>query len=216
LGGFFLQGIIAARTHTPTPDEFVYLPAGYYHLKTGDLAFDSTNPPLLKMTMALPLLAMDMQLDLDPRWRDNRTGWGPWIFGTRFMDMNRARYLQAFFAARVIVLGIGVALGVLVFRRAARLLSPLAALATLLLYATMPPIVAHSAVATLDVGVSALLFAAFLALDRFATRRTWPWAMSTGVLLGLAFAVKGVAALFVPLVLVLLVLEWRAWHGVRL
>src|SRR5207245_2513084 len=163
------------------------------------------------MAMAVPLLAMDVRLDLDPRWRDNRTGWGPWIFGTRFMEMNRVRYLEAFFAARVVVLGIGVALGVLVFLRASSLLSPLGALASLALYATMPPIVAHSAVATLDVGVTALLFAAFLALDRFATRKTWPWAAATGVLLGLALATKGVAALFVPLVPVLLAVEGRAW-----
>jgi 4-amino-4-deoxy-L-arabinose transferase-like glycosyltransferase len=216
LGGFAVQALVAARTNTPTPDEFVYVPAGYYYLETGDFGFDSTNPPLLKMAMALPLLGMDMRLDLDPRWRDNRTGWGAWIFGTRFMEVNRTRYLEAFFAARVVVVGIGIALGALVFRRAATLLSPLGALATLLLYATMPPIIAHSAVATLDVGVTALLFAAFLTLDRFAARSTWPWAASTGALLGLALAAKGVAALFVALVPVLLVLDRRRWDRARL
>src|SRR5207237_555698 len=91
-----------ARGLAGPSDEFVYVPAGYYHLKTGDLTFDSTNPPLLKMAMAAPLLAMDVRLDLDPRWRDNRTGWGAWIFGTRFMDVNRAHYLAAFFAARMV------------------------------------------------------------------------------------------------------------------
>src|SRR5689334_18613375 len=72
LVSFVLNALIVARSDTPTVDEFVYLPAGYYHLRTGDLTFDSSNPPLLKMVMALPLLGMDLQLDRDPRWRDNR------------------------------------------------------------------------------------------------------------------------------------------------
>ena len=72
LGYFALNGVFAARTHTPTVDEFAYLPAGYHYLRTGDLTLDSTNPPLLKMAMAAPLIAMDLELDLDPRWRDDR------------------------------------------------------------------------------------------------------------------------------------------------
>ncbi|MBI3786072.1 MAG: hypothetical protein HY270_22015 [Deltaproteobacteria bacterium] len=138
LAFFAVHGMIAARRNTPTPDEFAYVPEGYYHLRTHDLSFDTTNPPLLKMIMALPLLAMDLQLDTDPRWRDNTKGWGPWIFGTRFMRLNQARYLDAFFAARLVILAIGVGLGVVVFRHAAALLSPLGALVVMVLYGTTP------------------------------------------------------------------------------
>ena len=217
LGFFAIEGIVAAWTNTPTVDEFVYVPAGYYYLRTGDLRLEFTNPPLLKMVAALPLLAMDLDLDLDPRWRDDRGGWGAWIFGTRFMETNRAHYLDAFFAARLVVLAIGVALGVLVFRRARAFLSPLAALATLLLYATTPPLLAHSAVATLDVGVTALLFAALVAAERFAATAAWRTAVLTGILLGLALATKGIAIAFLPLVAVLVASGWRAWDraGVR-
>jgi hypothetical protein len=166
------------------------------------------------MAVALPLLGMDMKVDLDPRWRDDRSGWGPWIFGTRFMDLNQERYLDAFFAARLIVLGIGVTLGLLVFWKAAALLSPLAAVAVLVLYGSMPPLLAHSAVATLDVGVTALLFAAFVALERFARCGTSGWAAFSGALLGLAFAVKGVTALFVPVAAILVLAAWPAWDRV--
>src|SRR4051812_29673835 len=186
LGCFALLGVSAARTHTPTADEFVYVPEGYYHLRTGDFGFDVTNPPLLKMAVALPLLGMDLNLDTDPKWRDDRTGWGPWIFGTRFMELNHTRYLDAFFAARLVVLSIAVVLGLLVFWKATTLLSPLSAVAVLILYASMPPQVAHSALATLDVGVAALIFAAFIASERFAVRGTWPSALSSGALFGLA------------------------------
>jgi hypothetical protein len=211
LGAFAIQGIVAARTNTPTPDEFVYVPEGYYHLRTGDLAFDPTNPPLLKMAMALPLLAMDVELDTDPRWRDDRTGWGPWTFGTRFMNQNREHYLDAFFAARLVVLAVAVGLGALVFRRARAVLSPAGAIAALVLYGTAAPILAHGSLATLDVGVSALMFASLLALERFAKRQDVWGAGLTGLLLGLAFAVKGVAALFFPLVPILLAISWKSW-----
>lgn len=214
LAGFAAQAGIAARTHTPTLDEFIYVPIGYYHLRTGDLAYDPANPPLLKMATALPLLAMDVQLEFDPRWRDDPTGMGgEWVFATRFMEQNRARYFDLFFAARLVVVALGVALGVLVFARARELLTPLGALAVLLLYGTTPTLIAHAAVATLDVGVTALLFAAFCALQRFTAKKTFIWAFITGVCLGLAFVTKGVAALLFPLVPVMAALEWRVWDG---
>jgi hypothetical protein len=212
LGYFAANAVVAARTNTPTPDEFVYVPTGLYHLRSGDLAFDPTNPPLLKMLMALPVAAMDVKLDLDPRRRDNSQGWGPWVLGTSFMELNRARYLDAFFAARLVVVTIGVLLGALVFLRARELLTPLGALAALLVYGTMSPLIAHSAVATLDVGVTAFLFAALLAGARFATTKEWGWAVLAGALFGFAFAVKGTAALFAPLVPVLVAIQWKDWR----
>lgn len=210
---FVAAAIPAARTHTPTPDEFVYVPAGLYHLQTGDLSFDPTNPPLLKIAMALPLAGMDITLDLDPRHRDNRTGWGPWIFGTRFMDLNRERYLDAYYAARLVVVAITVLLGALVFLRAREILSPAAALVALVLFASMPPVVAHGSLATLDAGVTALLFAGLYAAARFASTKRHEWAAATGALFGLAFAVKGTAALLAPVVPVVVALEWRDWRG---
>lgn len=213
LGIFAVLGVVAARTHTPTVDEFVYVPAGYYHLVTGDLTFDPTNPPLLKIGMAVPLLWMGMQLDTDPRWRRGHGGWEAWVFGTRFMQSNRARYLDAFFAARLVVLAIGLAAGALLFLRARTLLSPLAALGALALYCTSPPVLAHSALATLDVGVMATLFAAFVALARFTATTEPGWAVATGLLVGAAFAVKGVAILFVPLIPLVAAAEWRSWDG---
>ncbi len=213
LAFFALNAIVVARGDTPTPDEFVYVPEGLYHLQTGDLTFDSTNPPLLKIAMALPLTQMDVKLDLDPRHRDNRTGWGPWIFGTSFMNLNRERYTDAFFAARLVVVALGVVLGLLVFLRARELLSPVAALAALILYATMPPILAHSGLATLDIGVTLLLFAALYTTSRVRNlQKDWSWAAATGALFGFAFAVKGTAALYGPVVPAIVALNWPRWR----
>jgi hypothetical protein len=213
LGFFAVNAIVVARSDTPTPDEFVYVPEGLYHLQTGDLTFDSTNPPLLKVLMALPLTMMDVKLDLDPRHRDNRTGWGAWIFGTSFMNLNRERYTDAYFAARLVIVALGVVLGVLLFLRARELLSPAAALAALILYATMPPVIAHSGLATLDIGVTLLLFAALYAASRVRSLRAdWAWAAATGACFGFAFAVKGTAALYGPVVPVIVAANWPRWR----
>jgi hypothetical protein len=213
LAFFALNAIVVARGDTPTPDEFVYVPEGLYHLQTGDLTFDSTNPPLLKIAMAIPLTQMDVRLDLDPKHRDNRTGWGAWIFGTSFMNLNRERYTDAYFAARLVIVALGVVLGLLVFLRARELVSPAAALAVVILYATMPPILAHSGLATLDIGVTLLLFAALYTTSRVRSlERDWSWAAATGALMGFAFAVKGTAALYGPAVPLLVAANWPRWR----
>ncbi len=216
LAVFVVLALVVARSDTPTVDEFVYLPAGYYHLRTGDLTFDSTNPPFLKMVMAVPLLAMDLTLDRDPRWRDNRTGWGPWIFGTRFMEVNRARYFDAFFAARFTTIAFGAATAFLVWWWARRVLEPGAALVALFVFCVQPTVIAHGALATLDMGVTALVFAAFLALARFTETAQRPWAALAGVLLGFGIAGKGVTLIFLPLVPVLAAIGWRGWERERL
>jgi hypothetical protein len=57
--------------------------------------------------------------------------------------------------------------------------------------------------------VAALLFAAFVALDRLAAARSARWAAAAGSLFGLAVAAKGVAAVFAPLGAVFLVVRAR-------
>ncbi len=213
---FAVLALVVARSDTPTVDEFVYLPAGYYHLRTGDLTFDSTNPPFLKMAMAVPLLAMDLALERDPRWRDNRTGWGPWIYGTRFMEVNRAGYFDAFFAARTTTIAFALATGLLMWWWARAVLPPLAALVALFLFCTQPTVIAHGAIATLDMGVAALIFAGFFALARFTATALRPWAALSGALFGLAVAGKGVTLIFLPLVPVLAAVGWHGWDRERL
>ena len=58
---------------------------------------------------------------------------------------------------------------------------------------------------------------ALLATARFASSREWGWAVLTGALFGFALAVKGTAALFAPLVPLLVAVDWHDWKpsGVR-
>ncbi|HUE16996.1 MAG TPA: hypothetical protein VMR25_22655, partial [Planctomycetaceae bacterium] len=54
-------GISAACRLTTTHDEYWHLPVGLLNLKTGRFHFDNLNPPLCRMTAALPLLFTSAQ-----------------------------------------------------------------------------------------------------------------------------------------------------------
>lgn len=205
---FLVNGLIAARTHTPTVDEFAALPTGLYHLKTGQFDIDRTNPPLVRMLAALPLLVMDARLDLDPRWRGHGEGWWPWVFGTKFMHDNEATYFNLFFAGRMVIVGFGVALGLGIFLWARSLFGATVAAATLLLYCTCPIVLGHTSLATLDVGVTMLLVGGFLTLLQLARTRSLWWAALSGALFGLAITAKFNALFFLPLIPLLLAMEW--------
>jgi hypothetical protein len=208
---FAVNALIAARTHTPTVDEFMHLPSGLYYLRTGDFAVNPQNPPLVRMLAALPLVFMDAKLETGPQWHTDPMSWGPWVLGTRFMRLNADRYFDLFFAGRVMIVLLGVAGGLLVFLWARQLYGATVGLGSLLLYCTMPVILGHASVVTPDVGVSSFLIGGFYALFRLAERKTWWRAAVAGSLFGLAFCAKSVTLLFLPLVPLLLALGWGWW-----
>lgn len=209
LAYFAFNALIAARTHTPTDDEFVQLPMGLYYLKTGQFDLDRRNPPLMKMLSAAPLLLTDAKMDTDPQWRKKGEGWWMWIFGTRFMRINAAHFFDLFFWGRLANILLGLGGGFLVYLWARSWLGTGPALGTLFLYVTTPTLLGHSAVATLDMGLTFFVFAGFMALRRLAWCRCWPWALAAGSLFGCALATKFAALFFLPLIPILLALEWK-------
>jgi hypothetical protein len=206
---FAVNALIAARNHTPTVDEFVDIPIGLYHLKTRQFDIDRGNPPLVKMLAAVPLLFTDARLDLEARWRGNGDGWWPWVFGTKFMHDNAAAYLDLFFVGRIVIIGLGTLLGLGVFFWARRLFRVPVALGALLLYSTCPTVLGHVSLATLDVGVTTFLFGGFFSLFHLARTKSWTWAAASGTLFGLALAAKFTTLFFLPLIPLLLAVEWR-------
>lgn len=209
LATFAVCALIAARTNTPTDDEFVQLPMGLYYLKTGRFDLDRRNPPLIKMLSAAPLLLTGAKLDTDPKWRAQGEGWWMWIFGTRFMRINQDNYFDLFFAGRIPNILLGMAGALLVYAWARSLFGSAPATGTLLLYSTTPVLIGHASVATLDMGVTVFLLAGFLSLRRLATDRHWKWAFLSGALFGCALASKYVTLILIPLVPLLLAMEWR-------
>jgi hypothetical protein len=203
------------RWDTPTVDEFAHLPAGYHYLKTGRFDLFPTNPPLVKILCALPLLALDPSIDTAAKVEN--TGWYPWIFGTDFMARNREGYDRIFFFGRLPVVALGLFLGVLVFLWARELYGDEAGLVALFLTVFCPPLIAHAHLATIDVGLSVFVVLSLYLFHRFLQRPSMGRLIACGTALGLAQFTKFTAILLYPIfVLLALVALLRGERSQRL
>jgi hypothetical protein len=189
------------RWDTPTVDEFAHLPSGYYTLKTGRFDLFPLNPPLIKVLSALPLLALDPALD--PAARIENTGWYPWIYGTDFLERNRAIYDRIFLLGRLPVVVLGILLGWLIFRWARELYGDEAGLVALYLAVFFPSLIAHAHLATVDVGLAFFLVLALYFFHRFLERPGAAGLVLCGAVLGLAQLSKFTALLLYPVFVLL-------------
>ena len=183
-----LQMLVVVRHKSITVDEYVLIPAGYYHLTEGDYRPVSEHPPVAKVIAAAPLLFLDTSAP--------RIDGGPNDYG-RFMGKfdefwrhNSSRLEQLEFWARVPAIALAVLLGALVFVFARRYWGERAALFAVALYSLEPTVLAHGRVVQTDVpsALAFLLFsvAAYEYLKSPSARR----AIYVGLALGFAAATK--------------------------
>lgn len=202
---------------SPTVDEFAHLPAGLHYLKTGSFALFAVNPPLIKVLCALPLLALQPELNTTVRVRHNL--WFPYQFGTDFMERNRQRYDELFSWGRVPVVVLGLLLGGLVYLWASEQYGSAAGLLALFLYSFCPSVVAHAHLATVDLGHAFFFLLAIFLAQRFITRPSLARLAAAGLALGLAQLTKLTALILYPLLAVMatvaLLRGWRFAFGHR-
>ncbi|MBV9463651.1 MAG: phospholipid carrier-dependent glycosyltransferase [Verrucomicrobiae bacterium] len=198
LSVYFLGvGIWAARTHTPTVDEFAQVPIGLYHWRTGRFDFDTRNPPLMKLWASAPVALSGAKLpELKPE--GPREGWFNWRHGSAFLRDNKDNYFYLFFLARLAVLILALGGGFLLKKWAGDWLGPAGGLLAFFLYTTDPTILGHASLATVDVGTTVFTLAAFLATWRLATTGRLGWAIAAGVSFGLALGSKLVVLFLLP------------------
>ncbi|HEX3553443.1 MAG TPA: glycosyltransferase family 39 protein [Thermoanaerobaculia bacterium] len=197
LGVFAVLGVHGLVMDTPTVDEFAHLPAGWYYLKTADFSLYPHNPPLLKALAALPLLAL--QPAIGPPPRRGSPAWQPWIFGTDFMERNRAIYDRIFLLGRLPILALGVLLGWIVWRWSRDLYGPRAGLISLAGYAFCPTLIAHAHLATIDAGAAAFMLLALWAFQRYVAEPSPRRLLRCGLALGLAELAKLSSLLLYPI-----------------
>jgi tetratricopeptide (TPR) repeat protein len=155
-----------------------HIPSGYVYLSTGTFSGGINNPPLMQVVVAAPLVLG--QIDYSP-----------------FSD-------EGIWAARLPVLGLSLLLGLAVFCWAGSLYGGAAAPAALFLFSFEPNIIAHSGLATLDMGVTVFLFFAFFLLWKASREKHARWWMAACVAMTLALLCKFTAVLVLPLFVVLL------------
>jgi 4-amino-4-deoxy-L-arabinose transferase-like glycosyltransferase len=187
------------RVYSNTWDEPEHLAAGIELLDRGIYEYDTEHPPLGRIFMALgPYLAGARSFDT------------PGPEGTRegedilYSGANYERYLTL---ARLGMLPF-LALLLFVTWLWARALfaTPGAALLAVLLLASVPPILGHGALASLDVAAAATMLLAFYALQRWIVSATYKDALFFGLATGVAVATKFSAVPFVGLALPILAL----------
>ena len=83
-----IQCVLSMRDKTPTVDEFVFVPVGCLYWRTGDFALERRTPPLAKLLMTAPVLAMRPRVDENVPCMGWKGPWLPWFFGDFFMRRN--------------------------------------------------------------------------------------------------------------------------------
>jgi hypothetical protein len=193
-----VQMLAAISRKTITVDETIHIPAGYYHLVTGDFQINNEHPPLVKMWAALPLLLIQPAeppaiAGADENYK-NRT----WSFHQRFWEMNRARFDTISFWPRVMMIVLTLALGTLIFFYARKLFGATAAVFAVALFSLEPTVLAHGRVVHTDVPAALAYLLFFIALHRYWEARTIRRAVVLGVISGFALLTKFSLLLIVP------------------
>ncbi|MCM3904628.1 MAG: glycosyltransferase family 39 protein [Pyrinomonadaceae bacterium] len=197
-----------------TADELVLIPAAYYHLVTNDFQLVSEHPPLCKILAGLPLLFVQPN-ELAPQQINpsSTRAEREWSYSMRFWEDNRARFDTISFWARMPMIALTLALGVLIFFFARDLFGPRAALLAVALFALEPTILAHARVVQTDIPAAFGFLLSAFALHRYLRAPNWKLACGVGAAAGVALLGKYSMIIVGPILfLVFLVLLWRQPH----
>jgi len=214
LGVFVLQALLSAGQKSPTMDEQNHIARGYAYLRTGDLRLSREHPPLVNTISALPLLAIRPQLPTDhPSWASANC----YAFADEFLWQATDAQGQPIKAqkivnwARVPIVLLGLLLGMGVYAWAAELHGSIAGLIALAFYVFSPNILAHTRLATNDLGLACFAFFALYTFWRFMTKPSAIGLIAASVALGLALAAKFSAIILLPILALLAAIH--AWRG---
>ncbi len=187
-----LQGLAFIGESSQTNDEGARIVGGYAYLTRGDFRLDIVQPPLLKELTALPLLLLGLDFpaaDSVPA-AAGQSHAGAYRLGEPFLYRNRVAGDTILFAARLPTLALSLLLGGLIFVWGRRLFGPRGALLALALYVLDPNVVAHSGLATTDIGAALFFLLTVLAFGAWIRRPTGWSILALGSALGGAFAAK--------------------------
>jgi len=207
-----LQMLAVVARKSITVDETVMIPAAYYHLAAGNFQLVNEHPPLSKILAAVPLLFVQPD-----EIRPGQSGAPPgspeakWAYQESFWENNPDLFGSLSFWARVPMIALTVALGLVVFLFARELFGGRAAALAVALFSLEPTVLAHGRVVQTDVPAAfgyLLLFYALYRYDRAPAPRR---AAGLGAAAGLALLAKFSMLIAAPVLAVyFLALLWRA------
>ena len=204
VAAFASLAIHSLEQKSVTIDEYGYLPAAYNLVSTGDLRFSEWHTPLVNGLLGLPLIGADVLPFTPPDGTPVEGRYWFWNNGAWFAEANGDRYHALLVRARLVSVLLGMALGVLAYLFARQIAGSRAGVAGLVAAALTlfhPEVLAHSRLATLDVGLALFFTLSLYALHRYRMApglRTATWA---GAALGLALASKFTSLVLIPVIL---------------
>jgi len=209
LAAFALLATHSLQQKSVTIDEYGFLPAAYNLVSTGDLRFSEWHTPLVTGLLGLPLIDAEVLPFGPPDDTPAEGRYWFWNNGAWFAAANGDRYHGLLVRARLMNVLLGMALGVLAYLFARKIAGPRAGAAGLVaasLTLFHPDVLAHSRLATLDVGVALFFTLSIYALHHYLSapglgRATW-----AGAALGLALASKFTSLVLIPVILATFVL----------
>lgn len=187
--------VTTAVQQTPTIDEPVYVATATDYLREHRLRYNPEHPPLGKLLIAAGVAVADPRYD--PSYAGTQGEVGRHLLYESGNDPWRLMLW-----ARLPVIALTLLFGLVVFAFARDVTGTAGGLVALVLYAFDPDVIAHGALATLDVPAAGFVLTSAWLVWR-ARRRPLPCLALAGAALGAAIATKMSALPAVPVLMVL-------------
>jgi len=207
---FLFQSYSASRLKSPVFDEPFLIPAGLSYVQTGTIRLYMQHPPLLQELAGLSLVISGIRWPKTVEASQELQGNGEpeWRLGNSIIAANGAD--RVLFWSRLPFIFLSALGGLLLYLFGREIVGGVAALGALFLYALDPTMVAHSYLATTDVGLTVFAMLFLWVLWRYLEHPTWARLFLSGVALGLALCTKFSAVFLLPVggLLLLAALRW--------
>ncbi len=197
-----VQLIHLSRVTSSTWDEPHHLFDGYNIWTRHDYGLNPEVPPLVKLTAALPLLHVRLNVPTD-EGRDVPAE--AFVDGHAFVFGNGVD--RVLFPARMACMVFALALGWMLFAWTREMFGAAAGAFALALFVFDPNFIANGALVTTDVGCACLIFATAYAWYRYTAAPHWGKLLITATAAGLAMVSKFTGALVLPMLLTLAICE---------
>jgi 4-amino-4-deoxy-L-arabinose transferase-like glycosyltransferase len=190
--------VASAKVESPTNDEPANLPSGYVYLRRGNY-IDSTQPPLLRYWVSLPLFILHPNdFPNDPSWYID---WR--LFGRRFIYHNRVASEEIIFWPRLMVMLLTLGLGLLIGQWSRNRYGVWAGILAVSLFSLDPNMLAHGHYVTNDMAVTLACFAAVYLFWLYLKEPSWPRLFAAALVFACAQITKFSAVLLMPTLLII-------------
>lgn len=199
-----IQTIGTMLYNSATEDEPVYISTGYIQITNNYFGMETRNPPLVRSLQAIPLLFLNLRM---PQVNDEELK-NKYIVGERFLYHNTVPANKILFWTRVPTLIFTLVLGFFIFLWSKKLYGTNAGILALFLYSFSPNILAHSGLATNDLGVTFFMFMSAYFFSLFLQKRNYINAILMGLFLGGAITSKFTSGVLVPILVIVYFFYW--------